>query len=168
MIRSAKIMLLGDIAVGKTSLARRLVFDRFDADYKTTIGVNVLSHDVRVEDGDDGLLRLVVWDTDGDFSHAIFNTTYVVGASAAIVVADASRPATIEQMAGIVDAFETRFPGRPVAAVLNKIDLAPEGGAPPQPASLARRRLVRASALSGEGVVEMFMDIARAIRRRGL
>ena len=45
MIRSAKILLLGDIAVGKTSIAKRLVFDRFDSDYKTTIGVNVLSHE---------------------------------------------------------------------------------------------------------------------------
>ena len=62
MIPSAKVMLLGDIAVGKTSLAKRLVFDRFDADYKTTIGVNVLSHEARVSEGDDGLLRLVIWE----------------------------------------------------------------------------------------------------------
>ena len=35
MTPAAKIMLLGPIGVGKTSLLRRLVFDRFDSDYKT-------------------------------------------------------------------------------------------------------------------------------------
>ena len=34
---SAKVMLLGDIGVGNSSLAKRLMFDRFDADYKTTM-----------------------------------------------------------------------------------------------------------------------------------
>ena len=82
------------------------------------------------------------------------------------MVGDASRPATIEKMDGLAEAFETRFPGRPVAAVLNKIDLAPAGFAPP--ASLARRNPVRTSALTGEGVAGMFLDIARAIRRREL
>ena len=69
MIRSAKIMLLGEIAVGKTSIAKRLVFDRFDSDYKTTIGVNVLSHEVTVYAGGANKMRLVIWDTDGDFTH---------------------------------------------------------------------------------------------------
>ena len=43
---AAKVMLLGDIGVGKTSIARRLRFDSFEANYKTTIGVDVLTHDV--------------------------------------------------------------------------------------------------------------------------
>ena len=166
MIKSSKIMLLGDIAVGKTSLAKRLVFDRFDTDYKTTIGVNVLSHDLRLPGGE--TTRLVVWDTDGDFSHAIFRTTYILGASAAIIVADASRPATMEKMAGLADAFEERLPGRPMMLVLNKIDLVAPGAAPPDVPSLSRRELVRASAMTGEGVAAMFENLAETIRRRGL
>ena len=169
MIRSAKILLLGDIAVGKTSLAKRLVFNRFDSDYKTTIGVNVLSHEVTTEDaGQTESMRLVIWDTDGDFSHAIFNTTYIVGASGAIVVADATRPATIDRMATLIAAFEDRFPGRPVSAVLNKTDLvSPEQSVDLKPASKFRD-LVRTSALTGAGVAEVFVNMAHAIRRRGL
>ncbi len=165
MIRPAKIMLLGDIAVGKTSLAKRLVFDRFDTDYKTTIGVNVLSHETLV--GDEKM-RLVIWDTDGDFSHAIFKTTYIVGASGAIVVADASRPATIEKMAALMEAFEERFPGRPVSAVLNKCDLGAADPAALERPPLRFRELVRASALTGEGVAAIFGDMAKSILRRGL
>ncbi len=169
MIQSVKIMLLGDIAVGKTSLAKRLVFNRFDADYKTTIGVNVLSHEVKLgEGGDSDAMRLVIWDTDGDFSHAIFGTTYVVGASGAVVVGDASRPATIEKMSSLVEAFESRFPGRPVCAVLNKIDLAAPNVDFAGSASFKIREFVRASALTGEGVAEMFISMAQSIRRRGV
>lgn len=54
----AKIMLLGPIGVGKTSLLRRLAFDRFESDYKTTIGVDIISHDVTLPKGD--AARLVI------------------------------------------------------------------------------------------------------------
>ena len=33
-----KVMLLGEIGVGKSSIVERLVFDRFDLEYKPTIG----------------------------------------------------------------------------------------------------------------------------------
>ena len=38
---SKKICLLGDFAVGKSSLMRRFVYDRFDDKYLSTIGVKV-------------------------------------------------------------------------------------------------------------------------------
>ena len=122
---SAKIMLLGDIGVGKTSLARRRVFDKFDADYKTTIGVDVLTHDIELGPECGGeILRLVLWDTDGDFGSRIFETVYLAGASGAIIVADASRPGTLVKMTTLADRFAEHFPGRPVVMIVNKIDLA--------------------------------------------
>ena len=54
---SAKVMLLGDIGVGKSSLARRLVFDHFETDYKTTIGVDVLTYDLTTTMGPLRLIR---------------------------------------------------------------------------------------------------------------
>src|SRR5579871_6494762 len=117
---TAKVMLLGDTGVGKSSLAKRLVFDRFDADYKTTLGVNVVTHDVAVE-GEP--VRLVLWDTDGEFGQQIFDMVYILGASAACVIADASRPATMVKMAALATTFAERLPGRPVRALVNKVDL---------------------------------------------
>ena len=38
---SAKVCLLGDYAVGKTSLVRRFVYNLFDDRYLSTIGVKV-------------------------------------------------------------------------------------------------------------------------------
>lgn len=165
MTRSAKIMLLGDIGVGKTSLANRLVFDRFDNDYKTTIGVNVLKHDVSLPADCGGEeMRLVLWDTDGDFGQTLFRTSYVLGAAGAIIVADATRPASVAHMMELAQAFEERLPGRPVSCVINKIDLAAEIADAPR----APRSLLKTSARTGNGVAELFTSISVAIWRRGL
>ena len=40
-----KILLLGEIGVGKTSIARRLVFNSFGDSYKATIGVDIYTYD---------------------------------------------------------------------------------------------------------------------------
>lgn len=166
MKSSAKIMLLGDIGVGKTSLANRFVFDRFDTDYKTTIGVNVLTHDVAMPaELGGGAMRLVLWDTDGDFGQTLFSTAYVLGAAGAIIVADATRPASVAHAEGLASSFETRLPGRPIQCVLNKSDLASDRAAIVRPADFPA---IRTSARTGDGVAACFAAIAAAIHRRGL
>lgn len=163
---AAKVMLLGDIGVGKSSLARRFVFDKFDADYKTTIGVDVLTHDVDLGPPCGGArIRLVLWDTDGDFGSRIFETAYLAGASGAIVVADASRPATLVKMANLTRRFGETFPGRPIAAIVNKIDLAPRLRESVDD-RFASAELLFSSAKTGEGVAELFLTLGRAIWRR--
>jgi len=157
-------MLLGDIGVGKSSLARRFVFDRFEGDYKTTIGVDVLTHDVECPQG---RLRLILWDTDGDFGAHIFDTVYVRGASGAIIVSDATRPATMVKMANLAQGFADRFPGRPACRVINKIDLADARQTTVGNIGIPGDAL-RASALTGEGVSEVFATLAGAILRRQL
>lgn len=161
---SAKIMLLGDIGVGKTLLARRCVFDKFEADYKTTIGVDVLMHDLELgPECEREVLRLVLWDTDGDFGSRIFETVYLAGASGAIIVADASRPGTLVKMTTLAERFSEYFPGRPVVMIVNKIDLAE-----PSFNSSARteRDLLYSSAKTGEGVTELFQTLGAAVWRR--
>jgi GTPase SAR1 family protein len=162
---AAKVMLLGDIGVGKSSLARRFVFDKFDADYRTTIGVDVLTHDVDLgAPCDNAHLKLVLWDTDGDFGSRIFETVYLAGASGAIVVADATRPATLVKMAGLARGFDDNFPGRPVVSIVNKIDLAPN--ARDMGAASELGELLFSSAKTGEGVEELFLSLGRAVWRR--
>lgn len=164
MIASAKVMLLGDIGVGKSSLARRLVFDRFETDYKTTIGVDVLTYEMATALGP---LKLILWDTDGDFGASIFETVYMRGASAAVIVADASRPATLVKLAGLARGFTDRLPGRELTAVINKIDLVGDArlAIPPE---MEAGAILRTSARTGEGVVEMFASLGAGILRRGL
>ena len=154
-------MLLGDIGVGKSSLARRLVFDHFESDYKTTIGVDVLTYDLTALP-----LRLILWDTDGDFGMSIFETVYMRGASAAVIVADASRPETMVKLANLARGFSERLPGREIRAVINKIDLA-EAAAATAPPEVDPASLIRTSARTGAGVRELFDALGAGILRRG-
>lgn len=166
MSASAKVMLLGEIGVGKSSLARRFVFDRFEADYKSTIGVDILTHDVTLADGI--TLRLVLWDTDGEFGARIFETVYVKGASGALIVSDATRPATLGKAARLATDFAAAFPGRPSQVIVNKTDLADFEPKAFETAGIAAGSVLRTSALTGEGVQALFCAIASDIVRRGL
>jgi small GTP-binding protein len=159
MTPAGKIMLLGPIGVGKTSLVRRLVFDRFDSDYKTTIGVDIMSHEVSLPQG--GSARLVIWDTDGDFGQSILTSAYAAGASGALVVGDVTRPQTITRVRGLLEGFARLLPECPAFAVFNKIDLA----ATPAVESLgfAGVRVMAASAQTGEGVRDAFASLAARI-----
>lgn len=166
MTLTAKVMLLGDMGVGKTSILYRLVYDRFEGQYKSTLGVEVLSYDVPQSGPGDEPVRLVLWDTDGDFGTQIFDTVYVTGASGAIIISDVTRPQTVTRMIELVHGFETRFPGRPYKALINKIDLPEAAGSLGRIGELARSSVKLVSAKSGAGIVESFAELADTIRRR--
>lgn len=166
---TAKVMLLGDMGVGKTSIMYRLVYDRFEGQYKTTLGVEVLSYDVppAVEDAGEPT-RLVLWDTDGDFGKQIFDTVYVTGAAAAIIVSDVTRPQTITRMVELAHSFEARFPGRPYKALVNKIDIPEAAGSIERIDELTKSSVRFVSAKTGIGIAESFAEVAETIRRRQL
>lgn len=65
------------------------MFDRFETGYKTTIGVDVSTHEVTITQGP---IKLILWGADGDFGASIIETVYLRGAWAAVIVADATRP----------------------------------------------------------------------------
>ena len=161
----AKVMLLGDMGVGKTSILYRLVHNRFDGQYKTTLGVEMLSYEVPEEHADEAM-RLVLWDTDGDFGTRIFETVYVAGSSAAIIVADVTRPQTIARAAELARVFEERFPGRPWRLLLNKIDLVDQARGFDGTEGLPPAGILQVSAKTGNGVPEAFAGLAGTIRRR--
>ncbi|MFW6304504.1 MAG: ADP-ribosylation factor-like protein, partial [Candidatus Saliniplasma sp.] len=87
---TAKILVLGDGAVGKTSLVRRYVEDEFDEDYIATIGVNLKHRSI-----DDIGLDMSIWDLYGQksMSPGKHSSNYI-GAEGALVVFDLTRKTT--------------------------------------------------------------------------
>ncbi len=163
-----KVMLLGEIGVGKSSLVRRLTLDRFDFDYKPTLGVNIYTYDV--PDAVAGSpMTLIIWDTDGNMRDSIFRHVYMREASAALIVGDATRPGTIDIMTQLGEGFRDAFPGRRHAFVINKSDLLAHNEAPPLNDDLRRRidDLTVTSARTGHNVRDAFHALAAAIHRRG-
>lgn len=156
---SAKVMILGAAGVGKTALAKRFAFDRFEPAYRPTVGVSILGRDVAL--GTDGAsLRLNLWDTDGDFG----SYARVSGVAGAMIVVDASRPETLVRAGELLKAFSERCPGRPVRIVVNKTDL--PGGQVDVGEELQSPLFACAS--NGAGVADAFRAMAEDIWRRGL
>lgn len=163
-----KVMLLGDIGVGKSSIVQRLVFDRFDGNYKPTIGVDIYRYELPDDIAGSDVTSFVVWDTDGNFGDAIFRHVYIRDAAAAMIVADVVRPETFDTAARLYDGFKEALPGRQATVLLNKTDLV-TGNEPPQlPPSLTGPSVTIAhtSAKSGHNVEQSFHDTANAIQRR--
>jgi Ras-related protein Rab-5C len=167
-MRIAKILMLGDIGVGKTSIARRLVFDQFDATYKATIGTDIYRYEV-VPSPIEGPFHFVVWDTDGNFGDTIFQHVYARRADAAMVVGDATRNTSLEAALQRAQGFMTAFPGRPVSVIVNKIDLLDAGVQPELPQAIRDLDIpiILTSAKTGHHVRDAFQDAATVIARRG-
>jgi small GTP-binding protein len=162
-----KVMLLGEVGVGKTSIARRLVHGKFETSYKATIGVDIFSHTLKpVTTGRDGEIELLVWDVDGEYEQNIFSHIYIEGASAALIVSDVTRPSTQKTALGLWESFTRVFPGRPAVLVINKCDLSP---VTPflAPQSLGIDTLWT-SAKTGRNVAEAFVQVALGCIERGL
>lgn len=162
-----KLMLLGEIGVGKSSLVRRLVFDTFEFDYKPTIGVDVYRYEAP-ESLTRPKMTLIVWDTDGNFGEALFKHIYMKEASAALIVADVSRQPTLDVMRKLGNGFTEMFPGRHVGYVLNKSDLLAEPNSKVLPPFLLAKTAVvtTTSAKTGNHVRDAFNTAADSIARR--
>jgi small GTP-binding protein len=161
-----KILMLGEIGVGKTSISRRLAFDTFGDVYKATIGVDIFRYEL--DPPPDGVpFQFLVWDTDGSYGEAIFRQVYARQSDAAMIISDVSRPATIDTMIEIGRNFAATLPGRYFAHVINKVDLTDDA----VPAHLATRLdelkvpWFDTSAASGRHVREAFTAAARDIMR---
>ncbi len=164
-----KIMLLGEIGVGKSSIARRLVFDRFDPDYKPTLGVDVYSYEMAPCHPQPGPApRFVIWDTDGNFGDSVLSLVYIKQAAAALIVGDLTRSATLQTMVKLGRNFMEAMPGRYCGLLMNKSDMADDLAELPPEVMQCSIPALRTSAKTGENVENAFQRAADAIRRRGI
>lgn len=164
-----KVLLLGEIGVGKTSLVRRLTLDELPTDYRPTIGVDLYTYRLGNRDArQEKLLELVIWDLDGSYGPSIFRHVYSQGATGAFIIGDVMRPATIALMSRLGEAFESAMPSRHCSFVLNKTDLIDDRKSVELPPEIAqsRRSVVWTSALTGDGVEATFVAAGEEIRRR--
>ena len=117
---SKKIVLLGDTAVGKTSLCARLVNNTFDNFNEPTIGAAFQTK--TIECGDISH-KLEIWDTAGQERYHSLAPMYYRGAKAAVIVFDITKKETFECAKRWVD--ELNYATKNVIVILsgNKCDL---------------------------------------------
>ncbi|XP_053326710.1 ras-related protein Rab-5B-like [Spea bombifrons] len=117
-----KLVLLGDMAVGKSSLVLRFVKGQFDEFQETTIGAAFLAQSVCL---DDTTVKFEIWDTAGQERYHSLAPMYYRGAQAAIVVFDITKPETFERAKAWVKELQRQAsPNIVIALAGNKFDLA--------------------------------------------
>ncbi|MCK5038305.1 MAG: GTP-binding protein [Thermoplasmata archaeon] len=125
-----KIVLLGDSAVGKTSLIRKFVHEEFDDSYISTIGTKVSKKEMRVNiEGEDILMNLMIWDMLGREGYMSAQARQMVGAQGVIIVGDLTRLDTIKNMEKYWIPLLLRTIGSinlPIVFMANKSDIANE------------------------------------------
>ncbi len=171
----AKICLVGEGAVGKTSLIRSYTHEEFDDTYLPTIAAKVTkrSVEVAVPDGTRVTVEMTIWDVMGHKKYrALLDDFFFAGASGILAVADITRKETLSALyewVGRVDSVSSRTH---VVIAVNKADLENEAvvtEADVAPVADAfRGTYVTTSAKTGAGVDEAFQTLAARIAERAL
>lgn len=183
--QSVKVVLLGDSGVGKSSLALRFVTDEFRPYSEATIGASFMSKSITLpsiapshsntQQSSSGLvptsqrnIGFKIWDTAGQEKYRSLAPMYYRGSSAAILVYDITNPASFTALQDW--AVELQQNGPPDLALVvcgNKLDLADfrkvERRVGEEYAIEIGAWYVETSAKDGEGVENMFFEVARRV-----
>jgi small GTP-binding protein len=121
-----KIVVIGEGAVGKTSLIKRFTQGSFNKDYIKTLGAQFSRYELISGPKKEVRSRLFLWDIAGQSEFSFMRPTFYNGAKAAIIVYDLSRPETL----ATVDNWHkdiTQYTGNiPIILFGNKADLLPD------------------------------------------
>ena len=116
-----KLVLLGEAAVGKTSVVYRFVQDDFQENREPTIGAAFLTQRCRLEDR---LIKFEIWDTAGQERFHSLAPMYYRNAQASAVVYDITKAASFEKAKNWVKELQRQAnPHIVIALVGNKLDL---------------------------------------------
>lgn len=119
-----KVCLLGDFAVGKTSLVRRFVYNLFDDKYLSTIGVKVSRKTVSLPVANEIVsVTMMLWDLAGSEEFSQMRASYLRGAAGAVLVCDLTRPETFDHLQIYIDDLRKISPDAQFLLAGNKNDL---------------------------------------------
>merc|ERR1712217_421866 len=126
-----KVLVVGDIGTGKTSIIKRYVHNIFSMHYKSTIGVDFALKVINWDEN--SVVRLQLWDIAGQERFGNMTRVYYKEAVGAFVVFDVTRVSTFEAVQkwkSDIDAKVFLSDNRPIPVVLlaNKCDLAGKEG----------------------------------------
>jgi len=124
---SVKLVLLGEAAVGKSSLVMRFVNNDFQENKEPTIGAAFLTQKCNLPTR---TIKFEIWDTAGQERFASLAPMYYRNAQAALVVYDITKASSLTKAQHWVAELQRQAsPGIVIALVGNKLDLVNPGGA---------------------------------------
>ena len=154
---SKKVILVGRYGVGKTSLIRQYVHQKFSEEYLTTIGVKI---DKKVVEIDGTPMSMIIWDIAGEASQSKIQNSYKLGSNGVIYVFDLLRPNSYTKLDSEISALNAQLPGVPVILVGNKKDLVETDHLTEVKEELKPNDIIFTSAKTGENVEQIFQTVA--------
>jgi small GTP-binding protein len=158
-----KIILLGDSAVGKSSVLVRYTENKFIDTTTMTVGVDFKTRDIILEGSS---YRLQIWDTAGQEKFRGIVEAYYRKAQGILLVYDQSCSSSFDSLPTWLSSVNDHAaPNVPVVIVGNKGDLEPVVSFERVTSFVEDRRLhfVSTSAVTGMGIEEAFLEVAKLV-----
>ena len=162
-----KVIVIGDPAVGKTSLLTKFAKNQFEEKYLPTVGVNIVKEPIELKEGN-ATINLMFWDVAGQPQFYMLHRPYFNGADGMLLVFDITRSSTFSNINNWYNsAVKFGLSGIPRILIGNKIDLKDERKIILPMAEHLSEKLnapyFETSALTGETVKEVFQKIAELV-----
>ena len=164
-----KIILLGDGAVGKTSLIRKYVVDKFDDNYLLTVGFKITQKELTVKvNKKTQYLKLNIWDILGQKGFIELHKSSLPGTAGCILIADITRKDTLKSIDDYWIPNVYNMVGQvPFVILANKKDLTEKAEFDEDELRLFAKRYnapsFLTSAKTGENVKEAFLALGEKI-----
>ena len=162
-----KVIVVGDPAVGKTSLLTKFATNKFEEKYLPTVGVSIIKETIELKDLN-ATISLMFWDVAGQPQFYMLHRPYFNGADGMILVFDITRSSTFSNINNWYNsAVKYGLSGIPRILIGNKIDLKDERKIILPMAEHLSEKLnapyFETSALTGETVKDVFQKIAELV-----
>ncbi|TFG12239.1 MAG: GTP-binding protein [Promethearchaeota archaeon] len=118
-----KFLLLGDESAEKSAITKRYCYNIFNPSERLTIGVDF---HVKLIEFKNKKIKLQIWDVGGEERFRFLLPTYSLGANAAFLLYDITRPQTLDNIKEWVNIIRQKGGDIPIMLIGTKLDLAEE------------------------------------------
>lgn len=160
-----RVVVIGKESVGKTSIVTRLIQNRFNPYEPGTIGANYQVYHETVENE---TVDMQIWDTAGQEKFKSLTPVYCRNAAAAVIVFSLTNRASFDELNKQIEEFiDTAGDKAVIFIAANKSDMADDFDVSfeeaKQYAADTKFRVFLTSAKSGEGIKQLFSELAREL-----
>lgn len=117
-----RVIILGNISVGKTCIWNKFIFNKYSKDYKCSVGVEMKVKNLNISQS--SIAELKIWDTCGDEKYRAITRQYYKDADGIILVYDITKQSSFDSLESWLEEIKNNGPDyAEIILVGNKTDL---------------------------------------------